>query len=228
MSTGTQICGYFCPEFTNGLFSLSHKVFVGIKRKLNGDVFDGKKLGIDMLKYATMLMPFTTYNFIKDLKIIGKLNRFGLRYIDFFENINIFEKIKLDLNINGEKTIIPVSENSIKAKTYGDMGRNEYEKDNYDKAMELYLKALDFAKNDVSYDVSWIYRNIGLLNLINKDINSSIDNYSKAISLLSNTNYKYYKSQIKSYKKDLKKLKKKHKDLEGIDTIMSMLESNQK
>ena len=45
------------------------------------------------------------FNNIKDLKIIGKLNRFGLRYIDFFENINIFEKIKLDLNINGEKKI---------------------------------------------------------------------------------------------------------------------------
>lgn len=140
-----------------------------------------------------------------------------------FEAVAIIEE-----DYNGEKAIIPVSENSIKAKTYGDMGRCEYEKDNYDKAMDLYLKALDIAKSDEKYDVSWIYENIGLLNLINKDINSSIDNYSKAISLLSNTNYKYYKSQIKAYKKDLKKLKKKHKELEGIDTIMSMLESNQK
>ena len=36
-------------------------------------VYDGAKIGSDMLKYATMFMPFTTYNKEKDLKIMKKV-----------------------------------------------------------------------------------------------------------------------------------------------------------
>jgi uncharacterized protein (TIGR04255 family) len=45
------------------------------------------------------------FNEIKNLKIINKVNRFGLRYIDFFEKVNIFEKINLNLTINNEPKI---------------------------------------------------------------------------------------------------------------------------
>lgn len=42
-------------------------------------VYDGAKLGTNMLKYATMLMPFTTYNKVKDLKIMKKVWNYALK-----------------------------------------------------------------------------------------------------------------------------------------------------
>lgn len=47
---------------------------------------------------------FDILNKIEELKIISEVERLGIRYINFFD-LNIFDKIKLDMNLSGEKIL---------------------------------------------------------------------------------------------------------------------------
>jgi len=47
---------------------------------------------------------FSILNQIEDLKIISEVERLGIRYINFF-NQNIFDKIKLEMNLSGENIL---------------------------------------------------------------------------------------------------------------------------
>lgn len=52
----------------------------------------------------------SVYNVINQLSVINKPIRIGLRYISFFEKINIFEKIKIELNL---ASISLINENNV-------------------------------------------------------------------------------------------------------------------
>jgi uncharacterized protein (TIGR04255 family) len=45
---------------------------------------------------------FDLLNKVQEINIINKVSRLGIRYINFFDNIDIFHKINLDININNK------------------------------------------------------------------------------------------------------------------------------
>jgi hypothetical protein len=128
----------------------------------------------------------------------------------------IFNKCYEDLT-GGAKT-----DDQKRASTYGSMGWKAYENGEIDKAISYGLKAYELDKTLV-----FNLTNLGLYNLINKDVDTALGYYIDAILYLSkdNLNSKYYLTEAI---KDINNAKIKFPELSGYEEILNELQTELK
>lgn len=95
---------------------------------------------------------FSIHTDLNKLGIIEKPTRIGLRYINFFENLNIFEKIKLELRLASQ----PFLENK-------NILRTEYRVNSFDHIIQITNVASTVDKNErktgSSMDIDIVFQN---------------------------------------------------------------------
>jgi uncharacterized protein (TIGR04255 family) len=82
----------------------------------------------------------TVFSGMKKLKIIGKPIRLGVRYISFFEGIDIFEKVKTRLEI-GDRQLVGNASNVL---------RTEFKEDGFTQILQITNNAMMNEKNSGS------------------------------------------------------------------------------
>ncbi|RDC55929.1 tetratricopeptide repeat protein [Pedobacter chinensis] len=117
-----------------------------------------------------------------------------------------------------ENKVIEKTNNETKAETFAKLARTSYEKDEYDKSLELYSKAVELNPN-----LGNAYNDMGLIYLIKKDHISAIDRFAMAIMLFKKSdNPKYWFDEAIN---NLNALIARHGQLEGANDILEMLRS---
>lgn len=103
-----------------------------------------------------------TFNKLKNLNCIEKPLRLGVRYINFFENCNIFEKIRIILNI---------ADNSLLS--YQNVLRSEFDVDNFHCVVQLTNLAMlsDQKTKGSSIDLDVICENLEDIAMFEEVIN---------------------------------------------------------
>ncbi|MDR0830010.1 MAG: tetratricopeptide repeat protein [Prevotellaceae bacterium] len=140
-----------------------------------------------------------------------------------FHNENSYNKVIVAYEVVAiveETKNFEKSDEETKAEMFGGLGWKAYEKGEYDKCLELSLKALEY-----NYNIGWVHSNIGLVYLLKGNYISAIDSYSTAISLYRKTNniqqtQFFFNESIK----DINSLIAKFGKLEGTTEILEMLQ----
>lgn len=115
-----------------------------------------------------------------------------------------------------EEQTLKKTDAQLKAETFASLGRNSFEKEEYDKALELSKKALE-----LNPELGAAHASIGLVQLVNKDYMSAIYSYTTAIIHFNRSADPV--GQINESIKQVDALKAKRGDLEGINDVQDLL-----
>lgn len=115
-----------------------------------------------------------------------------------------------------EETIVKKSQQEIEGETFAKLARSAYEKEEYDRSLELNKKAVELNPNQER-----VYKDIGLVYLIKNDYISAISNYATAITLFKKSKDPVYWFNMAIY--DLNGLLTKHGKVDGAEDILEML-----
>lgn len=116
-----------------------------------------------------------------------------------------------------EVKTVEKSQREIEGETFAKLARSSYEREEYDRSLELNKKAVELDPN-----LEMAYKDIALVYLIKNDYVSAISNYATAITLFKKSNDPIYWFNMAIY--DLKGLLTKHGDVEGAQDVLEMLE----
>lgn len=115
-----------------------------------------------------------------------------------------------------EEKIVTKSQREIEGETFARLARSSYEKQDYDRSLELNRKAVELDPN-----LQTAYKDIGIVYLIKDDYISAISNYATAITLFKKSNEPVYWFNMAIY--DLNGAIAKHGKLDGAEDIIEML-----
>lgn len=144
---------------------------------LLGDYTIGMAIDSDYTSWTNSLFPQIKKIFTKILesKKITKINRMGLRYVDFLESENIFKTGKINVNINASennsKKIFLRIEDSIEDIQYNKTVANSIKYPKYEKEgsiIDIVTSFEDYELN-VAKNIEKIFTDIEKLHRVNKE-----------------------------------------------------------
>lgn len=139
-----------------------------------------------------------------------------------FRNRNATEGIAITIEVVAIVEDIKIIEKPIaetKAEVFATLARTAYDNEDYDMALLLYRKALQYNPNMIK-----VNSGLGLVNLMMGDYIAAIESYSTAIALAAKNKSS---NALNEAVADLKALVNKHGDIQGASDILAMFVGRQ-